>query len=125
VEIPVFMSLKKYWKIIQPHLEPNLSHTSYQIYTEHNIERLIINEPRQGPHIGPVDRAFYYKLPVLYEVFYLLFKCQCFYACVHILFCNNYVQLTRSFKRKSCYASPLKNKYQAAIVRCQICRREP
>jgi len=34
-------------------------------------------------------------------------------------FVYNYVQLARSFKRKSCHASPLKNKCLAVIVRCQ------
>jgi len=40
----------------------------------------------QGSMNGPVDRswnrAFCYKLPVLYKVFHILFTCQCFYACI-------------------------------------------
>jgi len=29
------------------------------------------------------------------------------------------MQLARTFKRKSCHASPLKDKFSAAIERCQ------
>jgi len=39
-------------------------------------------------------------------------------SCVYVFF-YTYVQLARSVKRKSCHASPLKNRFSAAIVRCQ------
>jgi hypothetical protein len=50
-----------------------------------------MDEPSQGSAKGPVDhtwnRAFCYRVEVLYKLFRLLFKCYFFYACVYILFC--------------------------------------
>ena len=38
-------------------------------------------------------------------------------SCIYVFY--NYAQIAWSVKRKSFYASPLKNKFSAAIVRCQ------
>ena len=82
-----------------------------------------IDKPPQGSVNRPVDhswnRQYCFRLPVLYKLFRLLFKCKRFHVYVYFLF-YNCVQPTQGFERKSCsHASPLSNKLSASIVRCQ------
>ena len=82
-----------------------------------------MDEPSQGSASGPVDhswsRAFCYRVTVLYKLLgcYLNVNVS---TPVFMSYSIINVQLAHSFKRKFySHANPLRNKFSAAIIRCQ------